>query len=553
MSDLEATVVCRFCKTEGHEIGECDEAYEQWLRDENAKREALEDALRIDSYLDDAAVHASEQAAEEVADAAAEAAAEAKAHEPRYPEGKDPTENDNPQPIKSVAKKHGEFDRGDHTELAQRLLAKLKDKGPAVVYDDGSLHKYEPGDGIWHPIDSGALSCTVQSFAGSALAGERKKTLRVGSGDVRGAISLACDQARSIGFFTHTAKGVVFSNGFVTVTGAGCVCQEHNSANRARWGYTFPFVEDAKPAMFLKFLDSVFRDDEDKAIKIQFVQEFMGIALLGLAPAFSHCLVATSFLNAETDGQNGKSQLALVIQSIMPRGTVASTRPQDFDNEYRRAGLAGKLLNSVGEMPEGDILDSASFKSIITGDCIEGRHIREAPFSFYPMAAHYYACNQPPGTGDFTRAFFRRFIFLTFSRVFRETDPDFVLDIGKKIVAAEKEIIPSWALQGVVRALKQRRYTIPPSSELAIKRWREKVDQVALFTNECTTPARSEKPGRKSDWTKAHSVYNRYQEWARDTGRKMPLISDHFAERMKQLGKGSKRVTDGYFYPVKLV
>jgi len=443
------------------------------------------------------------------------------------------------------------FERGDHTELAERLIKHLQGDGVGLVYDDGALYRYEPREGLWRTVSEDEQSRVIQAFAGTALAGEKRKVLRVNHADVRGAIRLAGSNQRTIGFFgTAPARGIAFSNGFVAPTRDGIELQTHDPSNKVRSGYSFPFVLDAHPPEFLAFLDDVFRDDSDKEAKINFVQEFGGIALLGLAPGFAHCFVATS--KNETSGANGKSQLAFILQGMMPQGSVSSTRPQDFDNEYRRAGLAGKLLNAVGEMPEGEILESASFKAIITGDEIEGRHIREAPFTFKPTAAHYYACNTPPSTSDFSKGFFRRFIFVEFNRTFESGDPGFVVDIGKRILEREKELLPSWFLRGAVRVLRQGAYTHVPSSDTAIDLWRRGVDQVASFIEEMTSKATSAKPSTgKHDWTEAAQVYRAYVQWARDTGHS-PLASNKFGVRMGQLKLGWQRTNRGHFYPVKL-
>lgn len=446
----------------------------------------------------------------------------------------------------------GAFTRGDSVELAERLLKALQGKGPPLVRDDGALYRYETADGVWREVTQAQQSCTIQDFAGSSV-GEKARDLKISRHDVLGAIANAADRALHAGFFTeHAPAGVAFANGFVKVTADGPEVHPHDPANRARFGFEFPFEPDAEPTMYLKFLNDVFEGDEDREQKIAFIQEFGGIAMLGLGPQYQKCLVATS--SGAANGQNGKSQLAEILCGIMPTGSVSCVRPQDFENEYRRAQLSGKLLNCVGEMPEGDILDSTSFKAIITGDVIEGRHIRQSPFSYRPRAAHYYACNQPPGTSDFTRAFFRRFEFLTFNRVFREGTKDHVPDIGRKIVAAERGTIASWHLVGAARVMRQGGYTKVPSSAKEIETWRINIDQVALFLSEWTAPAEDPLPSETHphDWISSTRLYEEYVAWAEESRHK-PLASNKFALRMEQLEKPRHRNGKGRFYPVKKV
>ena len=445
----------------------------------------------------------------------------------------------------------GAFDRGDQVEMAERLLKVLQGKGPALVRDDGALYRYETADGVWREVTQGAQSCIVQDFAGSEVTGDKKsKDLKVSASDVSGAIRLAGDRALHPGYFTseHCPVGIAFADGFVTIGEYGPKNQPHDPANRARSGFEFKYEPDAEPRMFLKFLNDIFVDDADRREKIAFVQEFGGIALLGLGPQFQKCFVATS--SGVSNGQNGKSQLAEIFRGIMPHGSVSEVRPQDFENEYRRAMLAGKLMNIVGEMPEGDILDSTSFKSIITGDQIDGRHIRQSPFGFKPRAAHYYACNQPPGTSDFSRAFFRRFVFITFNRVFREGTADHIPDIGRKIVRAERALIAAWFLTGASRAMTQGEYTKVPSSTNEIEAWRKSVDQVAMFLADLAEKSKSPEPKGSHDWSGAARVYEGYKQWAHESGHK-PLASNKFALRMELAGHAAVHTKKGNFYPVR--
>ena len=538
-------VTCDVCGFEGHTSDECPS-----LADADAQQQAFIDRQREAAFERD-----EERALAEEAERAAMEKYEAEQDDKisRFKRIRTAANRESKAPSSGR-----EFDVGDQTELGARMLKELEEKGP-VIYDDGRLYQYEPKDGVWRPVSQDTQSRIVQEFSGTIISGSKSKVVRVNHADIRGAIHIASSRVSKPGFFLNmpAVHGCAFANGYVVVDKKGIHLKKHDPSNRARWGYDFPFVENPLPARMLRFLDDVFRDDKDKEQKIALVQEFCGIAILGQGTRLSHCLVLTSFLDmgqgGNKNGQNGKSQLARIIESLMPPGSVVSIRPQDFESEYRRARLAGKLLNSVSEMPEGDILDSASFKAIVTGDQIEGRHIREAPFDFTPHAAHVYACNNPPGTSDLTHAFFRRFIFLLFNRFFSPADPNFVLDIGKVIAEAERELLPSWALVGAARAIAKRDYTKVPSSDVAIEAWRKGVDQVALFVAEKTGKSKDPAPGRSAhDWTAAATVYRAYAQWARDTGH-AALASNKFGLRMGLLGLGWHKTTKGHFYPVQVL
>lgn len=177
----------------------------------------------------------------------------------------------------------------------------------------------------------------------------------------------------------------------------------------------------------------------------------------------------------------------------MPDGSTCAIAPQVFEQEYRRAMLAGKRLNFVSELPEAEILASESFKSIVDGSLITARHIREAPFQFCPVAGHYDAANKLPGTNDTTHAFFRRFMIVGFNRNFQD-DPTRDPLIAKKIIAAELPAIVGWVPDGAARLIAAGKYTIPASHFEAMAAWRRGADQVAQFVAERTAPSASPRP-----------------------------------------------------------
>jgi putative DNA primase/helicase len=209
--------------------------------------------------------------------------------------------------------------------------------------------------------------------------------------------------------------------------------------------------------------------------------------------------------------------------------------------------LAGKLLNIVSELPEADILDSEAFKAVISGDPRTARHIRQAPFTFRPVAGHLFAANRLPGAADHTHGFWRRVVVLQFNRVFGEGEQE--PELAKRILDAELPGIVSWFLFGAQRVLAQGGYTIPPSSAKAVDKWRKSADQVRAFVDACTK--RLDTSPESHDGVPAQQLYRAYRCWAQDNGHRA-MASNKFAERMGQLELPAKHTRYGNFYPVKL-
>jgi P4 family phage/plasmid primase-like protien len=426
------------------------------------------------------------------------------------------------------------FAIADHVEIGRELVTDLGGQTD-LIFDELHPWRYD-GRGLWRRIDRAVESCIVQGYSGTPTL-PNGKPLRVKAADVSGAIKLAHDQIAKPGFFENAPRGIVFSNGFLRVTAEnGAVLETHDRKHAARAGYPFSFERGACPRLFLGFLDSLFRDDEDRCEKTSYVQEFFGACVLGLAPIYQRCTIATG------GGENGKSRLADVAIECMPPGTTSAIAPQEWGNEYRRAMLVGKHLNAVGELPEREILASESFKAIVAGDPIVARIIRESPVMYRPIAGHYFAANALPGTPDQTEGFWRRFVVLTFNRSFKN-DPTRDPHIATRILAAERPAIASWFIDGAVRLLRSREYTIPPSHHAALAAWRKGANQIALFVDD-ETKADLEPPG-----VPASDLYSAYLRWA-ERNRHRPMASNTFGVRMKLLGLEPRKTENGWRYPL---
>lgn len=424
---------------------------------------------------------------------------------------------------------------GDHVELGRALIEDLGGRA-ALVHDELHTWRHSPATGLWEKIERAEESRIVQSYSGAPL-GE-KKAIKVEASDVSGAIKLASDQIAKPGFFRAALSGIAFSNGFVSVDATGAKIAPLEREHRARAGYPFAYEPGAVPSGFLAFLDGIFRDDADKPEKVAFVQEFFGACLLGIAPTYQRCVYATG------GGDNGKSRVADIVIGCFPEGTTSAIPPQDFKDDYSRAMLVGIRLNAVGEIPEREIMASESVKAIVAGDPIKARVIRESPVMFRPTAGHYFAANKLPGSTDHTDGFWRRPVVLTFNRSFK-TDPTRDPEIHTRILATERPAIVSWLIAGAARLVKATRYTIPPSHEAALAKWRKEADQVALFVD-------AETRADEGRGTGAADLYGAYVAWAQRNGHRA-VASNTFGQRMQLLGLESRRTKHGARYPVSIL
>lgn len=438
-----------------------------------------------------------------------------------------------------------DLERGDQVELAAELLRRLKGTAHGaqdLVFASGELWRYSPADGAWHVVTRATQSKMLQLLAGSTVRGGSKPApLKLGSQAIYGAMSLANDRVDIPDFFTNATSGIAFKNGFVVVDGETVKLLSHSPQHRAVYAYPFDFEPSATPARWLRALDDVFRDDEDRAQKIQMIQEFAGGSLVGIATRYALALVLVGA------GANGKSTVARVIESAFPPALRASIAPQDMWSEFRVAMLAGKLLNVVSELPAADIVSSEKFKAMVTGDRMSGRHIRRNPFDFCPVAGHLFAANALPGTSDLSDGFFRRFGLLLFNRTFRIDEQD--AKLADNIIESELPGVITWLLQGAARLSARGGYEMPASARAACDAWRRDADTVRRFIEERTRPLGA---AELDGGTSARLLYASYKTWCDEEGVR-PVPAVRFGTRAKQLGHGSVHMKTGNRYRLRLL
>jgi hypothetical protein len=153
------------------------------------------------------------------------------------------------------------FERGDHTELGEYLVS----NGPPMVTAEGEIWAYDAARGVWVSGIEKTLRRRVKALAGSPIittTGTRR-ALHVNVASARGAIEMLRDETEDPAFFASSAPGLACANGLVRLNGI----VSHAPENRARVFYPYDFDANASAPRWERFLNDLFRDDEDKADK----------------------------------------------------------------------------------------------------------------------------------------------------------------------------------------------------------------------------------------------------------------------------------------------
>jgi P4 family phage/plasmid primase-like protien len=435
------------------------------------------------------------------------------------------------QPLASVE----HLIRGDHVEVGEKLRSHFESQG-VLSFADDSLWQCN-GKQYFELVTSAEASREIHGFAGAAVAVKGNKPLLLKQSDVKGALQVLKDLVAEPDFFLNAPDGISFRDCFVRVEGKTLTRVPNGPDNRARHQLPFDYLPNAAPSrQLLDFFGDCFAGCDDASERVECIRQFVGLCLLGLGTRFHRALVLLG------GGANGKSVLISLIQRAFPENAVSATPAQRWSHEYHRAKISGSLINAVSELPEGDIIDSASFKAIISGDLTDARRPHGHPFDFRPRAGHLFATNTLPGTNDQTQGFWRRFIVIGFpNSVPLERQNSHLAD---QLARNLPEFV-GWCLAGAAEALSKDALTIPSSSGPAIDTWRSESDQVTGFLQESTT-------ADPLSQTAAAELYRQYRSWCALNGHKQ-LSSTTFGRRVKLAGLEPQRTKRGLFYPVRVL
>ena len=429
------------------------------------------------------------------------------------------------------------FDRGDSVELARALLAELRSTAPdagddAVIYDRSAFWVYDSARGIYVERSASEMLVAVARYAG-APCGPKGKPLSLSDAAVKGAVKAASWLCARPGYLSAAPRGIVFADRFVTAVGGEVITRPHSHEHRAIHALGVEYEMDAPRHRWTSMLREVFRrqredgtlDEDDTEACIELLQEWVGSTLMGEATARAVSLVLVGA------GNDGKSSVLSVIRALFPASAVCSITPQDWARGFLLAGLAGKRLNAVSELPERDILDSERFKAVVSGDPLTAERKNQDPIDLNSEAGHHIACNALPATRDQSVGFWRRFAVLACTRSFAADEA--VRDLWKIVVAEELAGIAAWAIEGAARAQTLKTFTAPESSTQAKAEWQHDSDAVRQFVEEACVVLPAGSPS--SDETNIANLYTAFRAWSASTGH-ATMARDRLARRLKGLG-----------------
>mgnify|MGYP005852960245 CR=1 FL=1 len=246
---------------------------------------------------------------------------------------------------------------------------------------------------------------------------------------------------------------------------------------------------------FLQFLQETVQTPE----VIMQVQEFMGYCFLRQVP-FAKCLLLLG------PGSDGKSKLLKLIRELVGPDNCAAVSFSEMEDQFLRSSLYQKAVNISTEIGSKAV-ESPYFKAITAGDPVNAAFKHKNTFSFIPYCKLIFAANKMPRVLDNSDGLFRRILPIEFKRQFAEDDPDTDPFLEDKLLAEKSEIF-HWALAGLQRLMRTKRFTASDETERLLMEYKRLNNPVVCFVQDmCELDSNS--------MTQKADLFKKYEEYCR--------------------------------------
>lgn len=399
-------------------------------------------------------------------------------------------------------------------EIAEQFLLKSECKN--LVACEGALWQCDHQSKIWKKIPLKNIGQQIaSSFKSQKLC--RRAT------DYKALSGLVYDHAEKESFFEDAPKGIATPTQFISICESKITQATLNPSHRARFQIGIEPVKE-EPKILLQTLRDAFNPDDADG-QIRQLKMFTGLSLFNLQHPEHKALLLYGV------GGSFKSGFQKIIERLIRNEYLSSVSPLEWDQDYKKAELVGKLINLVPEINNDKVIPGAEFKSIVGCDRIMAREPYDKAFSFHPGCAHWFNSNFFLTTRDQSEAFWRRWAIIHFSKSKPEKERD--PNLANRIIKTELSMILNWAIEGVVDYLENGLF-LSQTHKKCLEDWKRDSNSVKgwLFDNE-TNGVREEQ--QKGASITVVDAYRKYEFWCRENGLKT-VSSKVFRSRMEDLG-----------------
>jgi len=199
-------------------------------------------------------------------------------------------------------------------------------------------------------------------------------------------------------------------------------------------------------------------------------------------------------------GRNGKSKTLSLMREFVGPENVSGLPLQQLDGDVFALGeLVGKKANIAGDLSSKAVKESGGFKTLVGRDAISAARKFLSRITFVNTAKLFFSANELPRTHDVSPAFFARWSILDFPYTFvSEEEYNSLDDDAKKNhrikddsildkLVLEKNGLLNWALDGLERLRKNKRFTDSRTTEEIKRMWIRRSDSFSAFIMDCVT------------------------------------------------------------------
>jgi P4 family phage/plasmid primase-like protien len=155
-------------------------------------------------------------------------------------------------------------------------------------------------------------------------------------------------------------------------------------------------------------------------------------------------------------GRNGKSVLIKLVEALIGHENVSHASLQELlGDRFASADLYCKLVNAYADLEADKLINTGKFKTLVSGDSIRAQKKHQQAFSFRNYAKLIFSTNKIPESEDKSYAYYRRWVILSFNRVFEGEDED--TGLIHKLTTDEHELagLLNLALIGLKKLIKE--------------------------------------------------------------------------------------------------
>jgi len=399
-------------------------------------------------------------------------------------------------------------------EIAEQYL--LRPENASIIACEGALWQCGYPDNIWKQI-------SLKKIGQQIATGFKRQKLCRRASDYKALSDLVYDHTEKPSFFEDAPKGIATPTYFYSICGDEVTKATLNSDHRARFQVGVePSTE--QPFMLLKTLRDAFSPDEADE-QIRQLRMFTGLAIFNLQHREQKALLLYGV------GGSFKSGFQKIIEKLARKEYLSAVSPLEWDQDYKKAELVGKLINLVPEINNDKVIPGAEFKSVVGCDRVLAREAYGKAFSFRPGCAHWFNSNFFLATRDQSSAFWRRWAIIHFSTSKPELERD--PNLAETIIRTELPMILNWAIEGVVDYLESGLF-LSPTHVKCLDDWKRESNSVQGWMSDTESNGVTEETRKGASITLV-DAYKKYEFWCRDNGLKV-VSSKVFRSRMEDLG-----------------